>query len=91
MAPESGRSDTARSLTLAVGADDGVFAWWNGTRMHYRTHVRADRRTKDHDVYTDGMIEPHIEAWSHDGWPSPMRVSMQGMTQTGTSSRWRAK
>ncbi len=24
------RSDSARTLTLAVGADDGVFAWWNG-------------------------------------------------------------
>ncbi|MES2641718.1 MAG: hypothetical protein V4850_19655 [Myxococcota bacterium] len=23
-------SDTQRALTLAVGADDGVFAWWNG-------------------------------------------------------------
>lgn len=27
------RSDAARSLSLAVGADDGVFAWWNGARV----------------------------------------------------------
>lgn len=27
------RSDTARDLTLAVGADDGVYAWWNGTKV----------------------------------------------------------
>jgi hypothetical protein len=27
------RSDTARTLTLAVGADDGVFAWFNGTQV----------------------------------------------------------
>jgi cysteine-rich repeat protein len=27
------RSDTARQLTLAVGADDGVFAWWNSARV----------------------------------------------------------
>jgi hypothetical protein len=40
---------------------------------------------------TDGMIEPHIEAWSQDGWPSPMRVSMQGITHTGTSWRRRAR
>ncbi|MDP2313167.1 MAG: hypothetical protein Q8P41_09705 [Pseudomonadota bacterium] len=26
-------SETARAATLAVGADDGVFAWWNGTRV----------------------------------------------------------
>ena len=27
------RSDAARTLTLAVGADDGLFAWWNGTKV----------------------------------------------------------
>jgi hypothetical protein len=27
------RSDTARTLTLAVGSDDGVFAWWNGEKV----------------------------------------------------------
>jgi cysteine-rich repeat protein len=27
------RSDTARTLTLAVGADDGVFAWMNGVQV----------------------------------------------------------
>lgn len=26
-------SDSARDLTLAVGADDGVFAWWNGEKV----------------------------------------------------------
>lgn len=33
------------------------FVWWNGTRMHFRTHVREDRRTPNNDEYTDGMIE----------------------------------
>jgi arylsulfatase A-like enzyme len=33
------------------------FVWWNGTRMHFRTHVRADHRHKGNDEYTDGMIE----------------------------------
>jgi arylsulfatase len=36
------------------------FCWWNGTRMHLRTHVKAEHRHKGHDEYTDGMIE-------HDG------------------------
>ncbi|MFZ5481580.1 MAG: DUF4215 domain-containing protein [Myxococcota bacterium] len=27
------RSDGARAAILAVGADDGVFAWWNGERV----------------------------------------------------------
>jgi arylsulfatase len=44
-------------ITRQVKAGKPFFAWWNGTRMHFRTHVRADRRTKGHDEYTDGMIE----------------------------------
>ncbi len=33
------------------------FCWWNGTRMHFRTHVRQEHRHKGNDEYTDGMIE----------------------------------
>lgn len=33
------------------------FCWWNGTRMHFRTHVRDEHRNPGHDEYTDGMIE----------------------------------
>lgn len=33
------------------------FCWWNGTRMHFRTHVREEHRHAGNDEYTDGMIE----------------------------------
>ena len=33
------------------------FTWWNGTRMHFRTHVKEERRHSGNDEYTDGMIE----------------------------------
>jgi arylsulfatase A-like enzyme len=33
------------------------FVWWNGTRMHFRTHVRKEHRKPGNDEYTDGMIE----------------------------------
>ncbi|MDH4109786.1 MAG: arylsulfatase [Gammaproteobacteria bacterium] len=33
------------------------FVWWNGTRMHFRTHVRDELRNPGNDEYTDGMIE----------------------------------
>ncbi len=33
------------------------FCWWNATRMHFRTHVKAEHRHKGNDEYTDGMIE----------------------------------
>ena len=40
-----------------VKAGKPFFTWWNGTRMHFRTHVRASHRHKGNDEYTDGMIE----------------------------------
>jgi arylsulfatase len=44
-------------ITRQVNAGKPFFCWWNGTRMHFRTHVRADRRNQGNDEYTDGMIE----------------------------------
>jgi arylsulfatase len=47
-------------ITRQKNAGKPFFCWWNGTRMHFRTHVREDHRHKGNDEYTDGMIE-------HDG------------------------
>jgi arylsulfatase len=36
------------------------FVWWNGTRMHFRTHVKAEHQGlsgPDGDEYHDGMVE----------------------------------
>ncbi len=34
------------------------FCWWNGTRMHFRTHVKPEHRGKSgQDEYSDGMVE----------------------------------
>ena len=34
------------------------FVWWNGTRMHFRTHVRDELRgISGQDEYADGMVE----------------------------------
>jgi arylsulfatase len=44
-------------ITRQVKAGKPFFTWWNGTRMHFRTHVRADHRHKGNDEYSDGMIE----------------------------------
>ncbi len=63
------RMETIDEETLAAAKDfikrqnaagKPFFCWWNGTRMHFRTHVKAENRTKGNDEYTDGMIE-------HDG------------------------
>ncbi len=34
------------------------FVWWNGTRMHFRTHVKDELRgISGQDQYSDGMVE----------------------------------
>lgn len=47
-------------ITRQAKAEQPFFCWWNGTRMHFRTHVKKENRHKGNDEYTDGMIE-------HDG------------------------
>ncbi|MCL6282074.1 arylsulfatase [Ruegeria sp. 2012CJ41-6] len=60
------RMESVDDETLAAAIDfikqanaDGTpfYVWWNGTRMHFRTHVADERRNKGHDEYTDGMLE----------------------------------
>ena len=39
-------------------ADKPFFCWWNGTRMHFRTHVKEELRgISGQDEYADGMVE----------------------------------
>ncbi len=63
------RMETVDEETLAAAkefiarqheAGKPFFCWWNGTRMHFHTHVKKEKRVPGHDEYTDGMIE-------HDG------------------------
>ncbi len=47
-------------ITRQNKAGKPFFCWWNGTRMHFRTHVRKEHRGisgKDGDEYHDGMVE----------------------------------
>ncbi|NQT77089.1 MAG: arylsulfatase [Bacteroidetes bacterium] len=42
----------------AVKSGEPFFVWWNGTRMHFRTHVKAEHRgISGQDEYADGMVE----------------------------------
>lgn len=42
----------------AVDADEPFFVWWNGTRMHFRTHVKEELRgISGQNEYGDGMVE----------------------------------
>ncbi len=49
-----------RFITDAVKEGKPFFVWWNGTRMHFRTHVRAEHTGisgPSGDEYHDGMVE----------------------------------
>jgi len=60
------RMETVDEETVAVAqefigrqnkAGKPFFVWWNATRVHFRTHVKAQNRHKGNDKYSDGMIE----------------------------------
>ncbi len=41
-----------------VAAGKPFFTWWNGTRMHFRTHVKKELEgISGQDEYSDGMVE----------------------------------
>jgi arylsulfatase A-like enzyme len=61
------RMETIDDETVAAAVDfirrqneagTPFFVWWNGTRMHFRTHVRpANRGISGQNTYGDGMVE----------------------------------
>jgi arylsulfatase len=45
-------------ITRQARAGQPFFCWWNGTRMHFRTHVKQDHiGLSGQDEYGDGMVE----------------------------------
>lgn len=45
-------------ITRQHQAGKPFFCWWNGTRMHFRTHVKAEHQgLSGQDEYSDGMVE----------------------------------
>jgi arylsulfatase A-like enzyme len=53
-------AEAKRFITEAVEAGESFFVWWNGTRMHFRTHVREEHTGiagPSGDEYHDGMVE----------------------------------
>jgi len=45
-------------IERANAAKKPFFVWWNGTRMHFRTHVKEELRgISGQDEYSDGMVE----------------------------------
>ncbi|WP_175517181.1 arylsulfatase [Planctomicrobium piriforme] len=65
------RMETIDEETLAAAKDfitrqnkagQPFFCWWNATRMHFRTHVKAEHRGQSgQDEYSDGMVEHDLQ------------------------------
>ena len=61
------RMETVDEETVAAALDfierahtqgKPFYVWWNGTRMHFRTHVKDELRgISGQDEYSDGMVE----------------------------------
>ncbi|MFN0019116.1 MAG: arylsulfatase [Pirellulaceae bacterium] len=44
-------------ITRQAKAGKPFFCWWNGTRMHFRTHVKPEHQgISGQDEYSDGMV-----------------------------------
>ena len=54
------------------------FVWWNGTRMHFRTHVKPELRgiAENTIVFYSTDNAPHMNTWPDAGW-NPFRVWQQ--------------
>ena len=57
-------------------AGQPFFCWWNGTRMHFRTHVKAEHRgISGQDEYSDGMVEHDMQV----GEPTPLGIGRHSL------------
>ncbi len=56
--------DTALNfIDRAHKAKKPFFVWWNGTRMHFRTHVKKEHQgISGQNFYGDGMVEHDMHA-----------------------------
>lgn len=57
---EESLAEAKRFIREAVEEDVPFFVWWNGTRMHFRTHVKEEHTGiagPSGDTYHDGMVE----------------------------------
>jgi arylsulfatase len=53
-------AEAKRFISDAHKSGTPFFVWWNGTRMHFRTHVKEEHTGisgPDGDEYHDGMVE----------------------------------
>ena len=71
----------------AVNSGDPFFVWWNGTRMHFRTHVKAELRgISGQDEYADGMVEHDMHVGQLLDLLDELGVTENTIVQYGTDN-----
>ncbi len=76
-----------RFITNAVEANEPFFVWWNGTRMHFRTHVKEELRgISGQDEYADGMVEHDMHVGELLALLDELGVADNTIVQYGTDN-----
>ena len=76
-----------RFIRDAVNAKEPFFVWWNGTRMHFRTHVKPEHRgLSGQDEYGDGMVEHDMHVGQLLDLLDELGVANNTIVQYGTDN-----
>ncbi len=71
----------------AVENDQPFFVWWNGTRMHFRTHVKPELRgISGQNEYADGMVEHDMHVGKLLDLLDELGVADNTLVQYGTDN-----
>lgn len=90
------RMETVDDETLAaaekfirntVKSGKPFFVWWNGTRMHFRTHVKSEHRgLSGQNEYGDGMVEHDMHVGKLLALLDELGVADNTIVQYGTDN-----
>ena len=71
----------------AVASGKPFFVWWNGTRMHFRTHVKDSKRgISGQNEYGDGMVEHDMHVGELLDLLDELGISDNTIVQYGTDN-----
>ncbi len=71
----------------AVKSGEPFFVWWNGTRMHFRTHVKEEHRgLSGQNEYGDGMVEHDMHVGELLDLLDELGVAENTIVQYGTDN-----
>ena len=74
-------------IRKAVKSGKPFFVWWNGTRMHFRTHVKeSNRGISGQNEYGDGMVEHDMHVGKLLDLLDELGVAENTIVQYGTDN-----